>query len=318
MQQQPATMALAIQYRCISPCPSCRKALYTLFLQKGNDGNTLLDECSQVTPAGSALSFHVKDTVSAAFEAKLLYGCTWDTVLVAHNGNHGVTQWNWILDGNLNRTTQEAQVAFNAYGEKKIQLTVTNGFCSDTATTLVNLDNELKAYIKGPAVVCPADPVAFTESCIGNIIEYNWNFGLFDNYRQQTPPAQFYPQSTQDKNYTVSLVVQNDHNCFDTATLIVQVPFSCNIAVPSAFTPNGDGINDFFSPINAYKADHADFRIYNRYGQLVFRTTDWQKKWDGTINGQRAALGTYVWIFSYTHHDTGKHYVLKGTTVLIR
>ncbi|WP_240743225.1 gliding motility-associated C-terminal domain-containing protein [Ilyomonas limi] len=298
--------------------PIVHNGTYTIALKNGTDGTTLIDECGEITPAGSSLSFSVKDTVSAAITTTLLYGCKWDTVLVAHDGKNDVHQWNWLFDGNYSRTTQQAQVVYNSYGEKKIKLMVSNGFCSDTATTTVNLDNELKARMNGPAVICPTDPVVFADSSIGNIVAYKWNFGFTDNYLQKIPPVQFYPQSEGEKNYTVSLIVQNEHNCYDTALQVVKVPFSCYIAVPTAFTPNGDGRNDFLYPLNAYKANHVDFRVYNRYGQLVFRTNNWQQKWDGTINGQPAANGTYVWVFSYTHSDTGKPYFLKGTSVLIR
>ena len=195
---------------------------------------------------------------------------------------------------------------------------VSNGFCSDTAFTTVNLDNELKARISGPMVVCPKDPAVFADSSIGNIVTYQWNLGFPEVYLQKTPPTQFYPQAERDIDYTVSLIVQNNRNCYDTARQTIKVPFNCYIAVPSAFTPNGDGKNDFLYPLNAYKADNVNFNVYNRYGQLVFHTNNWQNKWDGTIGSQPAAPGTYVWFFSYTHHDTGKPYLLKGTTVLIR
>jgi gliding motility-associated-like protein len=298
--------------------PVVHNGTYTLTLKSGTDGNTLSDECGQMTLAGSALVFKVKDTVSAHFNANLFYGCDWDTVSVAHDGKNGVNQWNWVFDGNFVRTTQSAQVAYSSYGEKKVQLIVSNGFCSDTAATVINLDNELKASISGPTVICPGDPVDYTDNCIGNIVAYKWNFGFADNHLQRTPPTQFYPQADGDKLYTVSLVVQNDHNCYDTAIQTIKVPLSCYIAIPTAFTPNGDGKNDYLYPLNAYKADNADFKVYNRYGQLVFQTKNWQVKWDGTINGRPAATDTYVWFFSFTHHDTGKPYLMKGTTVLIR
>jgi gliding motility-associated-like protein len=88
--------------------------------------------------------------------------------------------------------------------------------------------------------------------------------------------------------------------------------------VPSGFTPNGDGFNDYLYPLNAYKATKLEFRIFNRYGQLVFETKDWTKKWDGTINGRPQDTGTFVWMLQYTDIDSGKEYFLKGTTVLIR
>jgi gliding motility-associated-like protein len=93
---------------------------------------------------------------------------------------------------------------------------------------------------------------------------------------------------------------------------------SCYIAVPSGFTPNGDGINDYLYPLNAYKAINLEFRVYNRYGQLVFETKNWMNKWDGTINGKQQPTGTYVWMLNYTDSDSGKKYFLKGTSVLIR
>ena len=88
--------------------------------------------------------------------------------------------------------------------------------------------------------------------------------------------------------------------------------------MPSAFTPNGDGINDYLYPLNAYKAAGLEFRVYNRYGQLVFQTTDWTRRWDGTVGGARAPVGTYVWTLRYTNTETGAKVVQKGTSMLIR
>jgi gliding motility-associated-like protein len=88
--------------------------------------------------------------------------------------------------------------------------------------------------------------------------------------------------------------------------------------VPSGFTPNGDGLNDYFWPHNALKADNLDFKVYNRWGQLVFHSRDWRKKWDGRINGQLQTTGVYVWMLSYTHRDTGQKVFQKGTVALIR
>jgi len=93
---------------------------------------------------------------------------------------------------------------------------------------------------------------------------------------------------------------------------------NCFIAVPSAFTPNADGLNDFLYPLNAYKAADLSFSVYNRFGQRIFFTRDWTNKWDGTFRGQGADPGTYVWVLSYLNTDTNKRVDQKGTTVLIR
>jgi gliding motility-associated-like protein len=93
---------------------------------------------------------------------------------------------------------------------------------------------------------------------------------------------------------------------------------NCFIAVPTAFTPNADGLNDYLYPLNALKADNLEFRVYNRYGQQVFYTNDWTRKWDGRIGGREQPAGVYAWLLSYTHQDTGEKIFRRGTTVLIR
>nr|MCU0396303.1 gliding motility-associated C-terminal domain-containing protein [Chitinophagaceae bacterium] len=60
------------------------------------------------------------------------------------------------------------------------------------------------------------------------------------------------------------------------------------------------------------------FRVYNRYGQLLWETRDWTRKWDGRLNGRPLDTGTYVWMLEYTDGDSGKKVSQKGTTVLIR
>ena len=92
---------------------------------------------------------------------------------------------------------------------------------------------------------------------------------------------------------------------------------SCYIAVPSAFTPNNDGLNDFLYPLNAYKATDLQFRVYDRWGRTVFETRDWTRKWDGTINGVPQPTGVYVWILQYTDEKKQRIF-LKGTAALIR
>jgi gliding motility-associated-like protein len=106
--------------------------------------------------------------------------------------------------------------------------------------------------------------------------------------------------------------------CSDSSYQTVTAIPNCYIAVPSAFTPNGDGKNDYLYPLNAYKTSHLTFRVFNRYGQLIFETHDWTMKWDGTINGTKQPPGTYVWYLDYTDSDTNKKVFLKGTTTLIR
>ncbi|HRH61665.1 MAG TPA: gliding motility-associated C-terminal domain-containing protein, partial [Chitinophagaceae bacterium] len=61
-----------------------------------------------------------------------------------------------------------------------------------------------------------------------------------------------------------------------------------------------------------------DFKVYNRFGQLVFHTADWTIKWDGTIKNIPQDTGIYGWVLTYTDTDTGKRIFRKGVTTLLR
>jgi len=194
--------------------------------------------------------------------------------------------------------------------------------CSDSAAADILLDNELIArFSVSPSTqLCPEDAAQFKDSSTGKIVSWLWIFGDGTTSGQQVPFAKYYaaPLSNNANIYPAALIVKNDIGCFDTARTLMKVFYNCYIAVPTAFTPNGDGLNDYLYPANAYKADNLEFRVYNRWGQLVFQTKDWTKKWDGKINGDPQGPGTYVWMLRYTNRDTGQLFSLKGTTVLIR
>ncbi len=298
--------------------PIVNGGAYQIKLKVGNDGNTILDDCAQQTPAGSSLNFSVKDTVSANFTYHLSEGCKTDTVQLFHDGRNGVNQWAWQLDYNGNSTLQNPVTYFNTFSPKQISLKVSNGFCSDSTTKTITLGNELKAAFETNNLLCPEDAATFMDKSIGKIVSYQWDFGDGNTSMLQSPPPQNYPLLTLEKTYAVRLIVENNIGCFDTAFQNLKVLKSCYIAVPNAFTPNGDGLNDYLYPLNAYKADNLEFKVYNRLGQLVFQTKDWTQKWDGTINGEPQNSGIYVWTLKYTHHDTGKHIFMKGSTMLIR
>ena len=89
----------------------------------------------------------------------------------------------------------------------------------------------------------------------------------------------------------------NDAGCVDSAHVSVKV-FKTNpyVFVPTAFTPNGDGLNDDVKPIAVGVKQIKYFSIYNRWGQLVFKTTTNGQGWDGTIREhRREAMYMYGW-----------------------
>jgi gliding motility-associated-like protein len=292
---------------------------FTISLKNGTDGNTLLDECGFVTPAGSTLPFTIKNITTASFQTAVNAGCKYDTVYFTHNGYGGTTQWQWSIDGIVTSTVQNPVLISRAYGPHNVYLLVSNGFCSDTARTNFNFpDNTVKASFAVADTLCPTDTLHFTDRSTANTISWQWNFGNGVTSTLQFPAAQNYPLTGRRTNYTAKLIATNNLNCSDTAYKIFTVLASCYIAVPSAFTPNGDGLNDYLYPLNAFKADNLIFRVFNRYGQLIYESKDWTKKWDGRVNSLPQPSGTYVWTLDYVNRDNGQKVALKGTTVLIR
>ncbi|RFM27603.1 T9SS type B sorting domain-containing protein [Deminuibacter soli] len=290
---------------------------YTITLLPGGDGNTIVDACGEVTPPAT-LHFTAYDTVSAAFTWRSDLGCKKDIVYYFHDGANNINTWQWSFDGGAASQQQNPVRTYTTFGDKVTQLIVSNGVCSDTSAQVISLPNTLKAKFGAPDNVCPQDVINFLDSSIGQISSYTWNFGNGSTSTLEAPPAQQFVPVNRSQYFTVSLVVGNSLGCFDTATRRIMAYNSCIVAVPSAFTPNGDGLNDYLYPLDGFKASQLEFQVFNRWGQRVFITNDWMIRWDGTVKGLPQPPGTYVWTLSYTQKDNGEHFFQKGTTVLIR
>ena len=158
----------------------------------------------------------------------------------------------------------------------------------------------MKAIFNLPQYACPRDIIAIQDSSIGKIESWNWNFGNGEISNLQNPNSQIYLTSGDvTTKYEVRLIVRDSSGCSDSAYKIISSVPNCFIAVPSAFTPNGDGLNDYLHPLNLYKATNIAFRVFNRFGQLLFESHDMNGKWDGTVSGLKQPTGTYVWTLDY-------------------
>jgi len=91
----------------------------------------------------------------------------------------------------------------------------------------------------------------------------------------------------------------------------------CEPLMPSAFTPNQDGLNDVFRWIYTETVKNFIMQIYNRSGQIIFTTKDRSKGWNGTAHGVKQPPGNYAWTIQYENAN-GDHKYLKGTVLLIR
>jgi gliding motility-associated-like protein len=105
--------------------------------------------------------------------------------------------------------------------------------------------------------------------------------------------------------------------CGEKADSITIKPGICQLYVPSAFSPNGDGLNDFFNVVNDNEQiTGLELSVYNRWGQLLIQTTDVSVGWDGRFKGMPQPSGAYAWMLKF--QADGRKQLMKGTVMLIK
>lgn len=167
-------------------------------------------------------------------------------------------------------------------------------------------------------------PITFTNSSKSNFdqvdgrLYYYWDFGDGQTSVEKNP-VHLYAESG---IFTIRLTVSNPAGCSDTAMAVVNSTIVPALDVPAAFTPNGDGVNDYIAP-RAFGVVKIDFRVYNRWGQMVFHSNDPQityvpqKGWDGKFKGQPQGMDVYAYTLRAVFND-GKTTTRQGSITLIR
>ena len=125
------------------------------------------------------------------------------------------------------------------------------------------------------------------------------------------------PLATLTADTKFYLTVTDNYGCKGYDTLLVKVLNVPGLYIPKAFTPNGDGLNDIFKPVPIGVAKFNYFKVFDRFGQIVFETTSLGVGWDGTYKGKKQNVDTYVYIISgeFKNNETE---IIKGNVILIR
>ena len=126
-----------------------------------------------------------------------------------------------------------------------------------------------------------------------------------------------YPTVVLNHDQIFYLMTENIAGCKGYDTIFVKVYNQPNYYVPNSFTPNGDGLNDIFRAVPAGITSTDYFRIYDRYGKLIFETNRFMRGWDGNYQGRKQPTGTYIWTIKGTD-KFGKIIEKKGTVILLR
>jgi gliding motility-associated-like protein len=180
-------------------------------------------------------------------------------------------------------------------------------------TVLIDVIADIGASAGRDTAVIIGQPLQFNASP-GAVHIWSPAFGLSSSSIPN--PVATYEAPSDGIRY--QLLIFNEEGCVDSAFITVKVfTTKPSVFVPSAFTPNGDSKNDLLRPIAVGIKSIEAFYIYNRWGQLVFSTTENGKGWDGRINGKPQPSSSYVWLVKATDY-TGRSFIEKGTTTLIQ
>lgn len=204
-----------------------------------------------------------------------------------------VNYWYWTFgDGGFSEDQNTTHAYANADREYTVTLTAgsTKG-CRDTAQKIIKIPL-VKIFAGNDTVIVRNESIAFNAS--GGSI-YTWTPANYLSSSSVGNPVGFYPDTGQ---FTYVLQGITSDGCIGYDTIQVTVANDPYLIMPTVFSPNGDGLNDFFTILSAGIRKLNFFKIYNRFGQLVFSTSDIRKGWDGYYKGRLSDLGAYYWLIS--------------------
>ena len=212
-------------------------------------------------------------------------------------GNFATYQWS---DGTLQRI-----INISALGTYYVTVKDNNGCIgSDTVKITTILPNPSN-FLRKDTFICTYGSVVITAK--SGYKKYLWNDLSTQSSLIVTQPGLY------------KLMVTDNNNCKAEEGILVIKKDGCikGFYIPNAFTPNNDKKNDFFKPFIFGNLKKYRFIIYNRYGHIVFNTTDINKGWDGKLNGEVVDTNGYVWFCNFKL-DGEVEEVKRGTFLLVR
>jgi gliding motility-associated-like protein len=218
-----------------------------------------------------------------------------DKFRLAAIGNTPITSTTWKIDG-LIITADTFKYCLHQAGNHYLSGTFVdaNG-CINTNTFMIEaLPVPVAGFVYHPEQpVESADQVVFTNTSEGeNITRLTWSFLNNGGYKTNVyQPAYIFEDAG---IYPVSLVVKNGWGCTDTVVRPVKIESDFIIYVPNAFTPNDDDDNETFQPKGRGVVEY-EFSIFDRWGELLFRTNDFANGWDGSFKGKSCKSDVYQW-----------------------
>lgn len=238
-----------------------------------------------------------------------------------------IVQWTWNFgDSTATSGMQNPSHCYSIPGTYTITLTTMNNSGCVNTTVIPDMITVYPvphaSFTATPQTTTVVNTVVnFTDLSSADVVVWNWNFGdpstTIDSSLLQNPSYTY--SNEYGSIYPVYLMVTNQFGCFDDTIIDVIVEPEFTFFIPNAFTPNGDGKNDGFYG-KGFGITKYEIWIFDRWGNLIFNTTDINQAWDGSVQGKGgdlAQVDVYVWKVALTDVFDKKHKFI-GHVSLIR
>lgn len=288
---------------------------------------TITDGCT-VLPATGTVTVTILPLPVISFSSNATTGCepiciTFTDASTIASGT--ITGWNWNFGNGSNSNLQAPSPVCYSAGLYDVSLTVTsNGGC--TTTSLINnmitiSPQPVAAFTFGPQPTTTENPtITFTDLSV-NAVNWSWDFADPLNPSQPNMSNQMNPTHTYADTgvYCVTLTVQSAGGCADVATNCVSIAPEFTFYIPNAFTPNGDGLNSIFAPKGQNVVEFT-MRIFDRWGNQVFRSTALNEGWDGKMKNRSGIVAEEdVYVYNIDVKDNlGKRHNYIGTVTIVK
>ena len=258
------------------------------------------DDCG-TPPVTTSVHIEVLPAPPLSFIPDVTAGCEPLTVNFLENSDDQGQTYEWDF-GDYTQSTDKNPVHIYEYaGDFGVTLTVTSVEGCKTTKHVENLihvypipEPKFSASPTNATVIKPE--IHFINQSVG-AVNYYWHFGDGTEYVGENA---FHTYPAIAENYTVTLVVESEHGCIDSAATIISITDVPTIYFPTAFTPDGDDINDSWKPVgSAIDLSFYQLKIYDRWGELIWETSDYNEGWDGSINNKPAPNGVYFFVINY-------------------
>ncbi len=275
---------------------------------------TLLDTAFCNSPLTIKDTLRVNPLVDARFSVDQL-GCVPYTAVFDNNSLAG-TDFIWDFGDGNGSTEVSPTYTYNIPGTYNVRLiAIDTSTCnkvdtSDFVTITVSPIPDAQ-FDWAPNPPQTNTPTQFTNQSTG-AISYQWNFGDGEGSTDVNPLHQY--NST--GSFKAELIAFNAAGCPDTFSLTVNAIIEPLLDVPNAFTPGRFGVNGFIE-VQGFGIGKMDWRIYNRWGQLVYQTNSRKDAWDGTFKGKPQPMDVYTYTLDVEFTD-GKKLRKTGDITLLR